>query len=417
MKKFDLGHMGFSKKKDNDPKDAQEQEDEEVDASEFEEEDVLPVKVKNRRPKEDNFTQQHLKAWNPVYTPRVVIPIYLLIAIVFVIVGGCLLAEANTVSELTIWYDECATEAPTGSNSWSDMPQKYWYQSYRRHKNYKTSPQWRYSDDPTDDSSEKGTCHIRFTTPESFKKTVFVNYMLENFSANHRRYVLSFSEDQIRGKDASYTDIHDGAGINCKILSRNSEGKLYYPCGLIANSLFNDTFPDELINVTDTSRNYPLTNKNINWKSDRTRFKKTTYNHTKIAPPPYWLKKFPDGYNETNVPDINDWEEFQNWMRPAAFDKFAKLIRKNSDDDLPAGEYQIDIGLHWPVRQFNGKKGVYITHGSSIGSRNYFLGTVYLIGGCLCAAFALVFLLFWLISGRKVADTRYLSWNQTSVTM
>lgn len=70
MKKFDLGHMGFSKKKDNDPKDAQEQEDEEVDASEFEEEDVLPVKVKNRRPKEDNFTQQHLKAWNPVYTPE-----------------------------------------------------------------------------------------------------------------------------------------------------------------------------------------------------------------------------------------------------------------------------------------------------------------------------------------------------------
>ncbi|CAR26867.1 hypothetical protein ZYGR_0I01390 [Zygosaccharomyces rouxii] len=417
MKRFDLGNMGLHKRKETDPKDSQNQEDEDLDASEFEEEDVLPVKVKNRRPKEDSFTQQRLKAWNPVFTPRIVIPVYLLITMVFVIVGGCLLAEANTVSDLTIWYQDCPTKAPTGQNQWNDMPEEYWTYHFKNYNNYSTAPQWRYTDDPDDDSEEKGTCHIRFTTPRSLKNTVYVNYMLDNFSANHRRYVLSFSEDQIRGRAASYDDIHEGAGINCKTLAKNEEGKLYYPCGLIANSFFNDTFPDELINVRDQSKNYPLSNKDINWKSDRRRFQKTTYKPSDIAPPPYWAKKFPHGYNETNIPDLQDWEEFQNWMRPAAFDKFAKLIRKNTESDLPAGEYQIDIGLHWPVRQFKGKKGIFVTHGSSIGSRNYFLGTVYLIGGCISAAFALILFGFWLISGRKEADPRYLSWNQGSMAM
>lgn len=419
MKHFDLGHMTLHKRKENDPKDIQNQEDEELDASEFEEEDVIPVKVKNRRPREDNFTQQRLKAWNPVFTPRIVLPIYLLITAVFVIVGGCLLAEANTVSEFTIWYEDCPTKAPKGQNEWNDMDEKYWEYQFKGYKNYSTAPQWRYTDDPDDDSQEKGTCHIRFQTPITFTGGVYVNYMLDNFSANHRRYVLSFSEDQIRGNTPSQADVHEGAGITCKILPgpHEDEGKVYYPCGLIANSLFNDTFPDELINVRDHSSNYKLTNKNINWHSDKNRFQNTNYHHSQIAPPPYWRKKFPNGYNESNIPQIQDWEEFQNWMRPAAFDKFAKLIRRNTTHELGEGEYQIDIGLHWPVRQFDGKKGVYITHGSTIGSRNNFLGIVYLIGGCISAAFAILLFGFWLISGRKEADPSYLSWNQDSMTM
>lgn len=61
---------------------------------------------------------------------------------------------------------------------------------------------------------------------------------------------------------------------------------------------------------------------------DKKRYKKTKYNHTEVVHP-YWAKAFPNGYNETNMPNINEWEEFQNWMRPAAFDKQTKLIRKH----------------------------------------------------------------------------------------
>lgn len=411
MVAFDLSQVGVFWKKEHENKDGSGQEDEDLDASEFEDDEDLPKKVKSRRPKEDDFTQQHIAAWNPVLTPKSVLPLYFLIAAVFVIVGGCLLAASSNVSEITIYYQNCTSAAPTG-DTWEDMSSDEYTTIFSKNETFNVAPQWRYVADPNDDSEESGTCQIRFTTAQELPKNVYVSYLLENFAANHRRYVLSFSEDQIRGKVASYSDIHDTAGINCKVLARNSENKIYYPCGLIANSMFNDTFPDQLVNIQDSSSNYSLSNEGINWDTDKQRFGKTKYNYTDIAPPPYWERSYPDGYNETNVPNLKEWEEFQNWMRPAALHKFTKLIRRNSNDSLPAGEYQIDIGLHWPVKQFNGKKAVYITHGSSIGSRNYFLGTVYLIGGCICAAFALVLLGFWLISGRKIADPKYLSWNQ-----
>lgn len=413
MVNFNLSQVGATfRKRGRDPLNngSENEIEEDVDASEFEEDEVVPQKAKNRRPKENAFTQQRLASINPVLTPRIVLPIYLIVAAVFVIVGGCLLAIASHTDELTIYYQDCVTAAPT--NSFGEMPESHYKYAFHKNKTYNVAPQWRFVDDETDDSSERGTCQIRFHVPEDIKKTVYINYILDNFAQNHRRYVLSFSEDQIVGKAASYSTVHDTAGINCKPLTRDSNGKIYYPCGLIANAMFNDTFPMQLINVTDTSKNYSLTNKGINWSSDKKRFKKTRYNYTQIAPPPYWVKQFPNGYNETNIPNINEWEEFQNWMRPAAFHKSAKLIRRNENDTLTAGEYQIDIGLHWPVTEFNGKKGVYITHGSSIGGKNTFLGIVYLIGGCICVAMALVLLVSWFMSGRKIGDPNSLSWNQ-----
>ncbi|CCH62312.1 hypothetical protein TBLA_0H00190 [Henningerozyma blattae CBS 6284] len=389
----------------------QQQQQDEVDASEFEDDDILPPVVRNRRPKENKFTQQRLAAIDPVFTPSIVVPLYLLIAVVFVIVGGCLLSVSSRVNEIKLYYEECSTQAPT--NDWGDMPKHAYDFYYHQYQQFNVSPQWKFVDDPNDDFHEKGTCQIRFTVPIKFKNTVFVNYLLEKFYANHRRYVLSYNEDQIRGKPASYHDVHGHTGINCKPLSRNNEnGKVYYPCGLIANSMFNDTYPMELVNVQDPTNNYQLTNKGINYHSDRERFRKTRYNHTEISPPPNWVRQFPNGYNETNIPDIQDWEEFQNWMRPAAFDKFAKLIRRNHTEDLLPGVYQIDIGLHWPVTEFHGRKAVYITHSSQLGGKNPFLGIVYLIGGCLCCAMAVTIVGFYMISSRRIADPSQLSWNR-----
>ncbi|CAB4256821.1 similar to Saccharomyces cerevisiae YNL323W LEM3 Membrane protein of the plasma membrane and ER, interacts specifically in vivo with the phospholipid translocase (flippase) Dnf1p [Maudiozyma barnettii] len=385
-------------------------EEEDVDASEFEEYEPLPKKVSNRRPREDKFTQQRLAAINPVLTPRTVLPVYVLVAAVFVIVGGCLLAESAKVDQIKIYYQDCMTQA--GTDSFTDMNSSHYEYYFHKNKTFKVAPQWRFVDDTSDDFKERGTCQLRFTIPSDMKHTVYVNYMLEKFAANHRRYVLSFSEEQLNGDAASYDVVHERSGINCKPLARNSEGKLYYPCGLIANAMFNDTFPFELVNVDDSSKNYALTNKGINWKSDGIRFKNTKYNYTDIAPPPYWEKSYPDGYNETNVPNVHEWEEFQNWMRPGAFDKSTKLIRRNQNDTLPAGTYQIDIGLHWPVNEYNGKKAVFITHGSTIGGKNEFLGEIYLIGGCICFAMALVLLSTWLMTGRKIADPNALSWNK-----
>jgi len=64
---------------------------------------------------------------------------------------------------------------------------------------------------------------------------VFMYYKLSNFYQNHRRYVKSYSSDQLKGNTPDYGTVQGG---DCKPLDV-SNGKIIYPCGLIANSVFN----------------------------------------------------------------------------------------------------------------------------------------------------------------------------------
>ncbi|SCU84321.1 LAME_0C09032g1_1 [Lachancea meyersii CBS 8951] len=408
MPQLSLKTMGNVFKKNHKDLDVK-AEDEDLDASEFEDDDEKkPAPRKNRRPKDTPFTQQKIAAINPVVTPRGVIFLYCSLAVVFVIFGAVLLKISMRVDQMLIYYHDCSMSAPQGS--WEDMtPDQYRWQ-FHKNTTYDKAPQWSYTP-PTSSDLSNGTCHIRFTTPHDLPKNVFLSYWIEKFAGNHRRFVLSFSEMQLNGEETSMTTVRSNPGINCKPLVSNSEGKQYYPCGLIANAMFNDTFPMELVGVGSTS-NYSLTNKGIAWSTDKDRFKKTMLNHTKIAPPPNWVKQYPNGYNSTNVPNIHTWEEFQNWMKAPAFHQFQRLIRRNNNDTLLAGEYEISIGLNWPVTEFNGKKGIFLTHGSSIGGKNNFLGVVYLAGGCICSGLGALILITSLITGRSVGDLRYLSWNK-----
>lgn len=408
MPNLTLKNVGavFGKKDKAEPK----EEEDEIDASEFEDDDEAPKPPRSRRPKDTPFTQQRIAAVNPVVTPRRIIPLYLFLAAIFVIFGAVMVSISARVDHMLIYYERCAEAAPT--NGFHPMSPGDFEWNFHKSPGYSAYPQWKYiPGDGTDATASNGTCQIRFVTPDTLPKSVYLSYWIENFYGNHRRYVLSFSEDQIHGQNTSITDIRDNVGINCKPLVTNSEGKQYYPCGLIANAMFNDTFPFELIGVDNTA-SYPLTNEGITWTTDKDRFRKTPLNYDEIVPPPNWVKQYPDGYNSTNVPNIHEWEEFMNWMRTPAFPTFQRLIRRNDNDSLPAGAYEIDIGLNWPVTEFNGRKAVFMTHGSSIGGKNNFLGTIYLIGGCICAAMALILFCSTILTRRSLGDLNYLSWNR-----
>lgn len=68
--------------------------------------------------------------------------------------------------------------------------------------------------------------------------TVLLYYKLTNFYQNHRRYVKSLDSDQLLGKhvDASTLNKGDCAPL---ALSPTNSSQIVYPCGLIANSMFN----------------------------------------------------------------------------------------------------------------------------------------------------------------------------------
>ncbi len=58
------------------------------------------------------------------------------------------------------------------------------------------------------------------------------------------------------------------------------------------------------------------------------------------------MKRFPNGYNDTNLPpNLKEDLHFQNWMRTAGLPTFTKLYGRNDADTMVAGTYQIVIGL------------------------------------------------------------------------
>jgi hypothetical protein len=85
------------------------------------------------------------------------------------------------------------------------------------------------------DGSLVPRCNIVFTIPMQLNTPIFLYYKLTNFYQNHRKYVKSLSYNQLKGQDISSIE----AATSCTQMSTDASGKVYYPCGLIANSVFN----------------------------------------------------------------------------------------------------------------------------------------------------------------------------------
>ncbi|KAI6885910.1 hypothetical protein KC355_g21710, partial [Hortaea werneckii] len=66
-------------------------------------------KQKSRRPPNTAFRQQRLKAWQPILTPRTVLPLFFAIGVIFAPIGGLLLWASSEVQEILIDYTDCNT--------------------------------------------------------------------------------------------------------------------------------------------------------------------------------------------------------------------------------------------------------------------------------------------------------------------
>lgn len=191
-------------------------------------------------------------------------------------------------------------------------------------------------------------CSIQFFVPHDLEPPVFLYYRLTNFYQNHRRYVKSLDTNQLKG-DAVPSSTISSSNCNPIRLDNGAPKKPYYPCGLIANSLFNDTFNRPvLLNTRDKNlmnQTYNMTNKGIAWDSDKALYGPTKYKPTDIAVPPNWKKQYPDeGYSDDYPPpDLSTYEEFQVWMRTAGLPAFSKLAMRNDKEKMACGKYQLDI--------------------------------------------------------------------------
>nr|POF17649.1 meiotically up-regulated gene 89 protein [Quercus suber] len=261
------------------------------------------------------------------------------------------------------------------------------------------------------------TCHVQFRIPDDLKPPILLYYQLTNFYQNHRRYVKSFDQDQLNGKFRSVKDIN---GSDCDPLKGEMDPtdgvfKPYYPCGLIANSMFNDTiFEPVLLNtVADAALNqtYPMTTNGTAWSSDADLYNPTAYALGDVLPPPNWRVRYPTYNASFPFPALHTDDHFQVWMRTAGLPTFSKLYRRNDNQTMASGQYEVVIYDNFPVTIYGGTKSILLSTRTVMGGKNPFLGIAYIVVGGLCIVLGTLFTLTQLIRPRKLGDHSYLSWN------
>lgn len=295
-------------------------------------------------PKKSSFV------WRPVPTILSTTLCFLISGVIFITIGAILLYYSQQIREFVIRYDNL---------NYCDLS----------NKNLTVN---------NDLNNYQLKCNISITIEETFEPPVMVYYQLENFYQAHRRYIKSKSLAQLRGEDLKITDIQSDCDpiVTVKDLGfYKTLGNITLaptdvanPCGLIAKSLFNDTF-----RLTDTSnKDYFINETNIAWDSDKKgRFKR----HPNAS-----LVQWTDVENE----------HFMVWMRPAGLPDFRKLWGRIYERIEP-GKYNLLINNNFPVDSFSGKKSFVLSTVNVLGGKNNFLGIAYLIVGFICIVMALLF--------------------------
>ncbi|XP_077243785.1 putative ALA-interacting subunit 2 isoform X2 [Tasmannia lanceolata] len=317
---------------------------------------TLPVPIYRRRSNAYyRFTQQNLPACKPVLTPGLVITIFLLTGVIFIPIGLMALRASQSVVEIVYRYDtDCIHE------------------SFRSNKVAYIK-----------DRSISKNCTQFLKVQKHMKAPIYIYYQLDNYYQNHRRYVKSRSDRQLL-HGLKYNDIS-----SCQPEESNN-GLPIVPCGLIAWSLFNDTYT-----FSRETAELKVNRKNIAWKSDREhKFGKDVYpfnfqNGTLVG----------GGKLNPNVP-LSEQEDLIVWMRTAALPSFRKLYGR-IEVDLEAGELlSVKFVNNYNTYSFGGKKKLVLSTSGWLGGKNDFLGVAYIAVGCCCIFISLLFMLLHVRNSR-----------------
>ncbi|KAL6851740.1 hypothetical protein ACP4OV_020304 [Aristida adscensionis] len=320
---------------------------------------------RSKKPKYSKFTQQELPACKPLLTPGIVIGAFSLIGIVFVPIGLASLSASQEIVELIDRYDsECVS-----ANDKVGFIQ---------------------------DTKTDKKCTRTITVPKPMKGPVHIYYQLENFYQNHRRYVKSRSDKQLRFKDAAL-DIK-----NCEPEATSQDGAPIVPCGLIAWSLFNDTYAFSV-----NKKAVEVNKKDIAWGSDKSKkFGSDVY------PINFQKGGLIGGAKLNEKLPLSEQEDLIVWMRTAALPTFRKLYGRIEADIMASDEITVVIQNNYNTYSFGGTKALVLSTTSWIGGKNNFIGVAYVAIGGLCLLLAMGFVVLYVVKPRTLGDPSYLSWNK-----
>jgi len=382
---------------------------------EDDEDSVLSLSEQTNRPKDVALQQQRVNAWHPILDPTWVIVALLYIGVIMVPVGWKMWTLSNSVTEYSIKYDD-----------------------------YQPPPMGQELACPINNTFNAGRkCNLTITVNEYMKPPVLVYYQLTNFYQNYRKYAKSFDPYQLYGRVGSQDAV---SRQNCEPLNILGNMTLN-PCGLIANTFFNDIF--RLVEGrAATGKRLQMREDGIAWQSDL----EYMYNQ-------------PDGFNFSECPSngcdasccavgsscTTPWkdpetgkcyryyypdddttqylyetypdiispiegvtnEHFVVWMRVAPLRNFRKLYGW-FDQPIDAGTKLVfEVTANYAVTPFKGGKALLITSNNIFGGKNIYTALFMLVLGAFCLVSAFFFLFeHFAWKPRKLADVANLRYKE-----
>ena len=386
--------------------------------------DGLPAKDYN-----NNFMQQRTKHFFPRYSPPKVLLTLALVAIVFLPIGIAVILGSDSVFEVSVRYDDvskCTYASNQGISS--------------------------FNDGSGGNVSQGCRTRVFFNLPKRLEAPIYIYYRLVGFHQNNHRYSDSINEQQLwrdESKSTTRDDIDtcapfDGPNPTEQQITVAGEAKtfanmMYFPCGGVAWSMFNDTFtlystpastapassdpiPSDAALICNgpafneqgdsTDANSKCTKKGIAFRVDReNRFRVASRgegnggkfiwsNAGNANSDSFFLQ---NGYynNEPGhkVPRTTD-EDLMVWARIAGLADFRKLYRK-IDVDLEKGNYFYDINEYFDTWSIGAEKHVILATTAWIGGKNHVLGILYIVIGAIAAVEALGLIVYFIVKRSK----------------
>jgi len=221
--------------------------------------------------------------------------------------------------------------------------------------------------------NESQTCHISVPIQQDIAGPVVVYYSLSPFYQNFADYFQSISWKELVGQDVSPRNAKYLKACRAPENRLTDEGYRISPCGMQANSMFNDSFEiDGMVSGQD-----------IAWESDMRRF-----NNPKGYPAPnttLWLyERYPSIISESE--GVKN-PHFAIWVRPDAYSEVRKPYG-HIDRTLKKGEVlNITIHARYPIANVGDgvrKELVLTTKSLTLGGKDNSFGWFQLFFAFIC---------------------------------
>eukprot|EP00469_Lotharella_globosa_P019054 CAMPEP_0167813604 /NCGR_PEP_ID=MMETSP0112_2-20121227/1949_1 /TAXON_ID=91324 /ORGANISM="Lotharella globosa, Strain CCCM811" /LENGTH=1523 /DNA_ID=CAMNT_0007712711 /DNA_START=269 /DNA_END=4840 /DNA_ORIENTATION=+ len=336
------------------------------------------AKLGKNRPADEStwcgrFLQQKLPRLQKPLTPRVTMIVLTVVGCFFFLIGGLVVMGSQEAVYQMVQYDG-------NTKDYTSLGYEVEFQDCQlvAARNQSTR-----------------TCNITFTLQHDMKSPIYVHYGLTNFYQNYQSYVGDHSPSQLDGTTAE-------PGATCTYYRENAEGDAYLPCGLAANSMFNDTFS------LKSPANLVMLESDIAWDVDRDRRFNNPSGYPDICTDGYQcLSETYPGYVAASE-GVED-EHFMVWMRTAALNTFMKKYGRIEASLSKGDRLEFEVVSRFPVSPYEGGKAIIITNDSWIGGRNTFMGVAMITMGCIVFLTVLLMALKELIFPRKTGTQELLA--------